>query len=251
MVPGDPFEPLLGKGRGSDRPEAEPLLSSSSLIEVARDLRGAVVGAKAIGTGGDALFLNVHRELLSDGAECSIVIDGEAALPVMIGAGIEHTQERAKCLVTAGETTIDWVLDASSYEENHLGVITGQVAGAPISGVLDPRTGASTVALTLEDWIGSIAVTQLAHFAAVFQEMMLRGQAERAEFDDLIRHTIHSSRWGAIGRAACWGLGGLGVAVCSTVTAGVGFLAASAAFAGASSVCSDAVSELERREQAR
>lgn len=251
MAPGDAFEPIFGSRRGSGRFAIESVSGSASLTEVDRDTSGVVLGARAVGPRGRPLYLRVVRELASAGAECTIDIDGELALPTRLIAGLEHSLERAKCFVGAGDTTIDWVVDASSYEENHLAVISGEAGGAPLAGVLDPRTGASTVQVTLEDWLDSTAVAQLSHFGPVFQEMVIRGTAERAEFDELIRQTIHNSRWGTIGRAACWGLGGLGVAVCSTATAGVGFLAASAAFAAASSVCSDAVSKREQAHEGR
>jgi len=150
-------------------------------------------------------------------------------------------EERATCEFTSGPSRVSWAADLSGYEESHLALITGEVNGYGIAGVMDLRSGGSSVRLRLEDWLEPAAIARLLRFAPAFREMDLNAREEGAEFEDLIRHTIHNSRWRTIGRAACWGLGGVGAGACCLAAPGIGCLVALGLFGIASSICSDEI----------
>jgi hypothetical protein len=221
----DAFDRVFGRKRGSEWPEGDDLPSGP--LKVERDQDGRIASAAVAGARGTPLALVVTRAVSeAAGAECRLEIrsqGGDEPLTDAV-ARIDPLEERATCEFTAGQSRVSWAADLSGYEEGHLALITGEVNGFGIAGVMDLRSGASSVRLRLEDWLEPAAVARLLRFAPAFREMDLNAREEGAEFEDLIRHTIYNSRWRTIGRAACWGLGGVGAGACCLAAPGIGCL---------------------------
>lgn len=236
----DAFDRVFGRGRGSEWFSGyDP---PSGQLEVERDRDGRIVSAAASGARGASLALVVLRRTNDAGAaECRAEIRGQRESLVNAVASIDPLAEKAACEIEAGQSRVSWAADLSDYEESHLALITGEINGFGIAGVIDLRSGASSIRLRLEDWLEPAAVAQLSRFAPVFREMDLGAREEGAEFEDAIRHTIYNSRWRTIGRAACWGLGGAGAGACCLAVPGIGCLVALGLFGFASSICSDEI----------
>lgn len=243
----DPFKPIFGTKRGSDRPDDDVMNLTPGGLEVARDEVGQVLSAVAIGAEGRRLTLAIERRCTDENhAECSITVAGEDIVPINAVARIQPMEELASFEIFVGDpqasnNRVSWMADFTAYEENHLVLISGEVNGFALAGVIDPRSGVSSVQLTLEDWIEPAAVARLRRFAPVFREMDLSAREEYAEFEGVISHTIYNSRWGAIGRAACCGLGTIAAGVCCMATHGIGCLMAGGLFGAASSVCTEKI----------
>jgi hypothetical protein len=241
------FDRVFGPKRGSGRPDHDEVSLPPGQLEVERDEVGQVLRAVAIRAEGRRLTLAIDRRCTDEShAECSITVAGEDAVPINAVARIQPIEELASFEIFVGDpqasnTRVSWVADFTAYEENHLVLISGEVNGFGLAGVMDPRSGASSVQLTLEDWIEPAAIARLRRFAPIFREMDLGAREERAEFEDLISHTIDNSRWSTIGRAACCGLGGVAAGVCCIATHGIGCLVAYGLFGAAGSVCSEKI----------
>jgi len=234
----------LGRGqkRGGGQPGPEEFHLLTDQLQVERDGLGRVLSAVARGVGAMPLRLTVIRAgTEATGAQCGVELHSEGDLLAHADARVDPLRELASFEIAAGESRVSWMADFSAYEERHLVPISGEVNGLELAGVMDPRSGASSVQLTLEDWIEPSAVTQLRRFAPIFREMDLDAREERADFEDTISHTIHNSRWSTIGRAACWGLGGMAAGVCCIAAPGIGCVVALGLFGGASSICSDKI----------
>lgn len=109
------------------------------------------MGATAQGAGGTPLALAVARVLADDGtAECRARIRSEGDEPLLSAAArIVPLEELAQCEIEAGASRVSWTTDLSGYEDTHLALITGEINGFGIAGVMDPRSGCSSVQLRL------------------------------------------------------------------------------------------------------
>jgi hypothetical protein len=238
----DQFDRVFGRKRGGGRPYRDEVNLLPGQLEVERDDLGQVLHAVAIGADDVPLTLTVERAGTEEtGAECGVRIRSNDELLTHAVAKIDPLGELASFEIVAGESRVSWMTDFTAYDENHLVLVSGEVNGFGLAGVMDPRSGASSVQLTLEDWIEPAALARLHRFAPIFREMDLGAREKRAEFEDLISHTIHNSRWGTIGRAACWGLGAIAAGVSCMAVPGIGCVVALGLFAGASSVASDTI----------
>jgi hypothetical protein len=130
--------------------------------------------------------------------------------------------------------------DFSRYNATHDVFVTGSNDGAKVSGVFDPRTNKwSGDNVSMEALLTRTTVARLEKMIPVFEEAKKTFDGLRKPFEPVIQQTIHNSFWGSVGRAACWGTGGVCTAVVCAGTIGAACLCGAFCVGALASECSD------------
>jgi hypothetical protein len=234
---------------------AEKPKDKSDGFVIKKDQMRRVVAASKVQKDGTRLDMAVQHGCDADGCSASISFFQNSRERLKISTVVAPQRTQLAYTAESEGLKLHWMIDASTYLSNKKALITGEVNGNEFKGTFDGLVQRATANLDLADWLSDDTKEWLEEFRPALNVMKQSigervggggmgggrlggaGGSEGASGGGLpdIRPEIS---WNGVGRALCWGLGGIASHLAGR-GAGLAGVIGSLAAGIAASACSD------------